>query len=470
MLKDQATYGYETEDTISSHSGIHFCEHMEHPYHLPEMSDPYAVDLTAACEVSNTALISIDINGKQITQDSRAYQEDCSGEEHVTWKSFVCDGVEVEVSDATKLKDETVPLPKAEHSEPLQDSSVYSTVHSDSGELCEVEHADHPYCSSGNVPVVTATDSKIGNDPELVTGLSDISFKPFNCTGGEIKVSEDTRSAEISPESPAPVEAQQYLEYVSQVNSIRGTPEASGEAKDSAIGSSENGPVLCNSVERPLAKHLSDVVNILSESSPVALLSHLGISSPIVRRASLLKAHGDPAEDQFLADDSAFEGEKSLLAPGNGSPAGLWADHLESPMPRPLFNSTALGYKAQSVLVKDPIENLGENVCAAPHPQVGKPVLDIPLIPDGPLQQQLRKMAEFLIFASGKMGPSVCASAPPSTAFKAPPASAESHSVCVGTSPLKLVDHSLNTSGLFERKREFSVVDSCTLTDPLLWK
>ncbi|XP_028273957.1 sperm-associated antigen 5 [Parambassis ranga] len=634
LPKDQPTYYYKTEDTISSHSEVHFCDHMEHPYHLPEMKDPDAVDLTAACEVSNTALVSIDINGKQITQDPRAYQEDCSGAEHVTWKSFVCDGVEVEVSDATKLKDETIPLPKAEHSEPLQDNSVNSTVHSDSGELCEVEHADHPYCSSGNVPVIATSDSKMANDPEKsVPGLSDVTFKPFNCTGGEIELSEDTRlpdetvplptnntltnsdsiwyhvgqsmlagdhdlenddshldhpycnilsypspshgslstqeslqcSAEneevkkissvvadckdggqegdtfssvitagegvrksednwrtlpedkvissqprdknnvstlddkgnpncylensvdvvdtdphrtkisdsslvaVSPESPAPVEAQQYLEYVSQVNSIRGTPEASSEAKDSAIGSSENGPVLCNSAERPLAKHLSDVVNILSESSPLALLSHLGISSPIVRRASLLKAHGDPAEDQFLADDSAFEGEKSLLAPGNVSPAGLWADHLESPMPRPLFNSTALGYKAQSVLVKDPVENLGENVCAAPQSQVEKPVLDIPLIPDGPLQQQLRQMAEFLIFASGKMGPSVCASAPPSTAFKAPSAPAESHSVCVGTSPLKLVDHSLNTSGLFERKREFSVVDSCTLTDPLLW-
>uniref|UniRef100_A0A087XSH2 Sperm associated antigen 5 n=1 Tax=Poecilia formosa TaxID=48698 RepID=A0A087XSH2_POEFO len=36
-------------------------------------------------------------------------------------------------------------------------------------------------------------------------------------------------------------------------------------------------------------------------------------------------------------------------------------------------------------------------------------------------------------------------------------------------SPLKMVDHSLNTSGIFVKKREFSVTDSCTATEPLIW-
>ncbi|XP_071360634.1 sperm-associated antigen 5 isoform X2 [Trachinotus anak] len=92
---------------------------------------------------------------------------------------------------------------------------------------------------------------------------------------------------------------------------------------------------------------------------------------------------------------------------------------------------------------------------------------------DGPLQQQLRQMAEFLILASGKMGPSpVSASAPPPAVVTVPSVGAtpaETHSVCVGTTAVELVDQSLNTSGQFERKRDISVVDSCTLTDPLLW-
>ncbi|XP_078800003.1 sperm-associated antigen 5-like [Oryzias latipes] len=246
-----------------------------------------------------------------------------------------------------------------------------------------------------------------------------------------------------------------------QVNASHRSSEFS-EIKERALGSSSvNGPLLCNSAEKPV-ENTPAVLKVLSECHSLASAWKLGILSPIVKRASisLLKASEQIAKDKNLADDSVLEGDKSLFAP-----SGLCTEHLESPMPSPLFNSTVVCHKfsPRSATVQE--GDSGKQSCVEPQPEVKQHGEEIPLIPEGQLQQQLRQMAEFLILACGKIGPAVSTSAPPP--FVAAPA--ESLSVCVGTSPVKLVDCSLNTSGLFERRREFSVADSCTLTDPLLW-
>ncbi|XP_076585034.1 sperm-associated antigen 5 [Chaetodon auriga] len=672
----------ETEDTVISDSVLvqPFSHHVEHPYHNPEMKDASQGDIDAAClcEISNIQLASGDLVDKRAAEDFKDLQDELCGETDVTWKSFACDGGEVEVSDVTRQQDETIPLPKAQLGEPLQDTSVNSSNLSVCGQLCEAGHADHPYSSSKNgVCVITTSSETTNSSEEPANGPSDVTFKSFNCTGGEIQISDCTKLADetvplpadqqshgescdygidpsmlasdrdvqngedhldhpycnienypstssghlgiteepsqfsldavdevkhislVSPDSqtvrqenityvsfmsarneteesdgtrlsqktsplpddhavicqpaggssvpasvtqdhvqdnceqpnsliehkevveetdppavstssptntslkvlddesgnslmqetsnkdsvhpgdralpsvcshlaasaetPTPVEV---LEHAPRVLLSGGSPE-SCEAKDSALGSSGNGPALCNSAER-----LPDVLKVLAECPSVASVLKFGLLSPVVRRASLsvLKARSNPAADQFLSDDSALEAEKSFLAPVNVDPAGLWAEHLESPMPRPLLNSTALGFKAQPGPGTELEEDVGVKPCALPQPEADKPVLDIPLIPDGPLQQQLRQMAEFLFLASGKMGPA--AHVPPPAAITVPLAQAppaESHSVCVGTTPMKWEDRSVNTSGQFERKRDFTVVDSCTLTDPLLW-
>ncbi|XP_051241326.1 sperm-associated antigen 5 [Dicentrarchus labrax] len=687
-----------TEDTVISDSMVvQSCsDHIEHPYHNPEVKDASLVDIDAACEISNSTLASGDLDDKCATEDIRAFQHDFCGKTEVTLKSFVCDGGEVEVSDVTRLQDETIPLPKPQLGEPLQDNSVNLTNLSDFGQLCQVEHADHLYCSGENdLCVITTLSGATNGSEKPANGLSDVTFKSFNCTGGEIQISDDTKLADetvplpaeqtaacsdsftiynygidpsmlasdqdvqngddhldhpycniesypptpsgnlainqeplpfsldavdevkqislvvpdsqtgrqegitfgsfisarsefdesdgnqlsqktslppddhavicqprddnsvptsstqdhiqdnynishiennkvvvetdrpavstssvtplslkalndesvhsqiqetsikdsihpedsalpsvlhktesdcsppvTSAETPTPVEV--HLEHVSQVQ-ISTRAHESNEEKDSALGSSGNGPVLCNSAEKPCAENLPDVLKVLSECPTVASTFQFGFLSPDVRRVSLfaLKTHKDLPVDQFLADDSALEGEKSFVAPVNVNPTGFWAEHLESPMPRPLLNSTALGCKAQLGLVTEPVEDVGVKPCPVRQPEVEKPVLDIPLIPDGPLQQQLRQMAEFLFLASGKMGPAAASAPDPPTATVTVPLAratpAESHSVCVGTTPMKWVDHSVNTSGQFERKRDFSVADSCTVTDPLLW-
>lgn len=677
----------ETEDCVISDSVIakSYNDHIEHPYHNPEMKDASLVDINTSCpsESSNISLTTRDLGVKSVTQDIMAFQYTCLGKKDVTWKSFVCDGGEVEVSDVTRLQDETLPLPKTQLGEHLQDHSANATSLSDFGQLCQAEHEDHPYCGREDGVSVIATVSETSSGfEEPANGLSDLTFKSFNCTGGEIQISEGTTLAietvplpvdqmaacsetynynvdpsiliseqdvqnidnhldhpycntESYPSTPngnltttqepslsslgsvdeaehlnmllpdSHTNKQESVAVVSFINpggedegsdgtrlpqtdsplsddqavicqaldgnsspsftqmqiqenyqqpnshlenkdlsgadhpaicissltnssekkevdgsnfsQIQATsknvsalpselhrtessdcshlvtstplevdqehfsqehlgsgPHVSREVRDSALGSSGNGPVLCDSAGKPNTENLPDVFKVLSECPAVASALQCGLLSPVIRRASLFvsEAKKAPAVDQFLTDDSALEVEKSFLAPVNVNPTGIWAEHLESPMPRPLFNSTALGSKFQAGSVTEPAEDV--KPCAARLPEVEKPVLDIPLIQDGPLQQQLRQMAEFLFLASGKIGPAaVSAPLPPPAVVTVPSAKAppvKSNSVCVGTTPMKWIDHSANTSGQFERKRDFSVVDSCTLTDPLLWK
>lgn len=672
---------YETEDTVISDSlnmqprG----DHEEHPYYNPEIKEVFLVETDAACvdEIPSTTLVSGHLDNK------------CTNEKDVTWKSFICDGVEVEISDVTRLQDITIPLPKPQLGESLQDCSVNVTNFSDFDQLYQAEHTDHPYCSLENyVPVITTLSESPNGCEKPVRALSDVTLKSFNCTGGEIEISNDTKPVDVTvslstnytatwsqsssynvdpsilhgepdfpngkdhldhpycnpekyltpngnlrtsletlpysseavdevkqiclevtdsqtgihkdvtcdafnqdggedeksevthlsekstplPEAPAvlsfddnaiptdvrqehvqdeyaqdgchvgsghavvdtppssltntsfktsnnesitckvqegskhslraedgilssvlhktqsfacsqlvastvnptPVEVLQDLENMSKVGYSSASPECS-EGKDSALGSTGNGPVLNNSEGKTCEENLTGVLKVLSECPSVASALQFGIFSPAGGRPSLStqKNNRAPILEQFLGDNSALEVEKSLLAPLNLNPAGLWAEHLESPMPRPLLNSTALGYKLHSGPVAEPDEDVDLKPCVMPQSKVEKPVLDIPVIQDGPLQQQLRQMAEFLMLASGKMGPTAVSASAPLPNIVVPSQRAtpvKTHSVCVGTTTVQMVDHSLNTSGQFERKRDFSVTDSCTITDPLLWK
>ncbi|XP_072241058.1 sperm-associated antigen 5 [Leuresthes tenuis] len=687
LPEDTTSCNSGAEDTFISHSVMEQsgCDHIEHPYHKPDVKEPYSVDIHAPslCEMPNPASFG-EVDDKETTQ---ILHSDCGGEKQITLRSFVCDSGEVEISDATRMQDETILLPMADLRDPSQDNNTNLTDCSDDhAQLCQMQNADH---QNGIVPVNATffvSPNGVENGSETpANGLTDVTFKSLNCTGGEIEILEgskladetvplpfchtvssseslnycmdpsvlaedhdlqnsndhidhpycniendfsptcdlsmtqdplpccteavgaeqksvivpncleateehvashsvipaggeaektdDTQMSEMtsppsqdqgvncqtlvenvstsftqdrvqgdyeqpddhlengevvadnelpvkcasspsntylkimdeetakchmhampentirpedsalpgvactadvsngshlvaSTESSTHIGVQQNQDdYVSQVFPSSGPPESS-EAKDSALGSSS---------EKPPAEDHQDVLKFLAECPSVASALQLGILSPVVKRASLslLKGHGELIQDQFLTYDFALENDKSLVAPVNVDPVGLWAEHMESPMPRPLFNSTALLNKQQPASVTEQDNDSGKKLCEVPQPEIEKPDMDNPLLPEGQLQQQFQQMVEYFILASRKMGASVFpASAPPPAASMAPSQRAtpvESYSVCVGTSPVKLIDHSLNTSGVFESKREFSVVDSCTVTDPLLW-
>lgn len=395
-------------------------------------------------------------------------------QECVKLASLISSGIEVEESDASQLSQKTFPLP--------DDQAVICPVlHCDSVHPSIIKEQDHENLREPNSEVLGDSDLPAISAPLLTNSSLKVlvdSEMQDNCKKDPALPSmmprtEASSSIHLVASVENPTTVEQHQECISQdhLNSER---RQSSDTKDSAFGSSGNGPVLCNSAEKPQTENLSGVLKALSECPSVAMALEFGVINPVVRRASLLLSENTkyPA-DKFLTDDSALEVDRSLLAHLNLNPAGLWAEHLESPMPRPLFNSTTLGCKYRPDTVPDPVEDAVVKPSDGLQTEV-KPVVDTPLISDGPLQQQLRQMAEFLFLASGKIN-AAPASAPlqPPAVFTAPSARAapvRSHSVCVGTTPMKWAECGINTSGQFERKRDFSVTDSCTLTDPLLWK
>ncbi|XP_077451046.1 uncharacterized protein LOC144070414 isoform X2 [Stigmatopora argus] len=364
------------------------------------------------------------------------------------------------VSNVTKMAEETVLLPSEQMATDHPEASFLATHLQESGDqfehsycrlgsfVCTQKQTDDSHIQQNNEDLLLDSIQRSQNDNDLLTftpASKTMSFNPvslevqhkFNdgspvLTGILNETVEQIATGQsdpgLSPKEPdALTDTQRHLEL--------------SEAKDSALGSSDDGPEAPTAAGQSLAETVPNVFKVLSEYPSVVSALHL--ISP-VRRASesLMRACRETANDC----------EKNTLSPDNDEQAAWWAEHLESPIPSPLLNSTTLCNKTQS-------ENLQTDLTKKVKGSAP------PFTPDYPLQQQLRQMAEFLILASGKMDFATRAAA---AAGQAPPP-VESRSTCVGVTPVRRFDRSLNTSGEFVRKVEFSVADASTLTDPLLW-
>ncbi|KAG7459043.1 hypothetical protein MATL_G00227100 [Megalops atlanticus] len=134
----------------------------------------------------------------------------------------------------------------------------------------------------------------------------------------------------------------------------------------------------------------------------------------------------------------------------------LWMETLASPVSLPQFNSTLLNSIVSSSASLDVKESDTEQVAPLDEYWLGqKEDQGLPVSRAGPLQEQLRHIAELLIQASGNI--------------VAGPCPTECHSATTWTSPVLMTEHSVNTSGLFEHKGDFSVAEASTSTDSLLW-
>lgn len=459
------------------------CDHADHPYCNIENVVSASGDLISVSETLPCSLEALSEEEKS-NLASGGCQSNRQGD--ITFRSFICTGGEVELSDVTGLQEETIPLPKDQSMScqlPCKDTGHASIIQ------CEIgDHFEHNGVVSGIDPPAISELSMATTSVEAVKDLdTNCQVVQESQKQGSLhaedsavpSVLQDTSSSNCDElgalgRSSTPVEVQEELECNSNLHSRSQALESSG-AKDSALGSTGNGLVSSNALKELPAEMTSDVLMELPEFPSIPNTVQFELLSPIVRGTPIarIRVRRESALAQALAEDSALEGEKSLVAAVKPDPSQPWLGPLESPMFRPQFNSTALGtrssYKLQSAQIKETAAD--ERPCVVPQSEVEKGVLNIPLIPDGTLQQQLRQMAEFLIMASGKMaaapGPPPAAAVTGTSARTTP---TECHSVGVGTTPVKLVDHSLNTSGQFERKREFSVVDACTITDPLLWR
>lgn len=404
--------------------------------------------------------------------------------EDITFKSFVCMGGEVEVlEDASIVSKKSAVIVEGSMLENSQ-SSVNVTVHEgeSSGTVLPGEgHVDHPYCEiqmsfGGDVPVAgVSLEIPVVSDKTLdeeSDGAQIVSEDPKTTSvhGEDSAVLSyvhdgSTCASDVSTKSSAPV-TQDDVATASPASSQNAPPESSSAGPDSALGSSGH----------PLQASESDAEEMRRES-PLPVLDEL----PSAPSSQQLSAPCTPK--------ASFLCRSILLDPGaDEQDSRLWAEALDSPLPPPRLNSTALPTSLLSLSVPPspspsllplasapalaqplpaaPEAAVAPAVCAPPHLDPG--AAQAAMFGSGPLQEQLRQMAELLIAASGNMAPRPAAVERRHVEVATSPMKLQSVSMGVCTSPVRCVEHSMNTS--VPPVVEVPVADVSTSTDSLLWK
>nr|XP_057922752.1 sperm-associated antigen 5 [Doryrhamphus excisus]XP_057922761.1 sperm-associated antigen 5 [Doryrhamphus excisus] len=513
LHQDQQSVSYccDKDDTIASELVSSCGEHTEHPYCHPANTDvgDVGVDITwksFACDGGEVEVldatdrlldVSTPLPAGDIVQDNTVDSSNIfdlsqlgpGTAEHVvvrdvTFKAFIATGGEVEIPDSTKTSKEIRPL-QGTDSVITQDLSFLPAMnrldHDDPAscgeETCSQDPFNRETCGQERVTIpgeeqAMTSQLLLTNKEHLAQDLIQKSSCQYLDIFHTTLASNKTLTTDpVGLETPEKLLSSRADSPLSDFDThgplaVVATPSEVSKAKDNALRSPENGAPLPNSTDKCLGEVLPDVLKVLSECPSVASMAHLNLQliSP-ARRASLSLLMSNRDSD----NESALE--KTVVAPDNPDLVGLWADHLESPMPRPLFNSTNLYSKLQNTVLESN-EDLNRKDCIVPQSR-GVQVSGLPsepIIPEVPLQQQLRQMNELLILVFGQLGLTASPPAAASQGASPPlPPPVKSSSACVGSTPVKMMDQGLNTSGQFERKRNFSTADACSLTDPLLW-
>ncbi|KAM9399859.1 uncharacterized protein ACWYII_031817 isoform 1-T2 [Salvelinus alpinus] len=494
-------------------------DHADHLYcNMASSSAHLSFKEPTHCGLQNSTLKSIEM--VHTNEESTDVQNATGGQGHVTFKS-ICTGLEVEVSESTRVSEDTILLPENQTSHlPYNDRVNPSIIEEQSS-----DHAKHPYSHVESEGAVWKADTAAISEPSMgnaslrsLKDLDDVACQLFPEGPKQGSSPHDEDSAVVpsmqletdrshcnefgaSARSSTPVD-EDNPSIVSHSHSHGSMQESSG-ARDSALGSSSNAPLLSNTTDEASSENIADVLTEQPKIPSVArwagggdalqfeIFSPVLSTTPMTRRGGIQKSSFAQMEDSTLENGRGCvlnSAEGSFVVPANPD-SRLWAAVLESPMPLPKFNSTAVGAAStrKPPPSLDPVTETVETRVEVdvPHvksqPKVEKVEMGLfdhlpRLVCEEPFQQQLIQMAQFLILAWCKMVPvsnpalaPTPAPAPPVVETTAGTTAVECHSMCVGTTPVRQADRSANTSGQFERKREFSVSDACTSTETLLW-
>ncbi|KAG7333640.1 hypothetical protein KOW79_002047 [Hemibagrus wyckioides] len=359
--------------------------------------------------------------------------------------TFCFSGAEVEIENTYRTSDVSTLMKGLKIYEQAESSpnSELSVVCAES--VLVGEKDDHVYC-----PVVR-------NDPEVTGSETDAHLNVQISTSGVVerserpprsKGSENTESDVMFPESSSDSIEVQAVRSVQQQDLDQQT---SANPEENVL-EDENPGLGCD-----VQEVFSDENGKLSHSHPgvdgipenVGDLETQTVQNFISRNANV-STHADP---EILRSESVeMEAQMKMWShiilsepstPKHSALGHLWLP--ESPIPPPQLHSTVL----TTPLTPKP--------ASAPQLQKEKVMKDLSTVGQGPLQDQLRKMGELLIAASGK--------------FSAPAAvtPVQQHSACVWTTPTLQQERSTNTSAVMEERKEIDVSDACTSTDSLLW-
>ncbi|XP_031416149.1 sperm-associated antigen 5 isoform X3 [Clupea harengus] len=400
----------ETSAAVPSGEG-----HADHPYSEIQMSfvcDSPAID--ASLEIPVVAEKAMD---EESCSDQIINREESAVLSYVQDTSSCTNDVSAKSSaPVTQVNVMTASPAGSQHA--LQESAVLSYVQDTSSCTNDVSAKSSAPVTQDNVMTASPAGSQHAlQESAVLSYVQDTS----SCTN------------DVSAKSSAPV-TQDNMMTASPAGSQHALQERSS-GDDSALGSSSD----------PFQAFEGEPEELRRDSPQPALGETLSVqfqelSAPSTPRASFLS--------------------RSLLLdpPDDEQDSRLWAGALDSPLPPPQLNSTALPSSLICMSVPPSPSPPAQTLRVAPEPPTGPSAPHVVqwltpqvLLGGGPLQEQMRQMAELLIAASGKH----------------PTTPVNQQSACVGTSPLKCAERSMNTSVVPEV--EVPVADVSTSTDSLLW-
>ncbi|KAK3554325.1 hypothetical protein QTP70_020802, partial [Hemibagrus guttatus] len=418
---------------------------------LPSSHSPYCNDEPECSPVhgSITRSSMLDANnpeGVVTKSDSYSVLIGSSVVERRDDVTFCFSGAEVEIENTDRTSDMSTLMKGLKIYE--QESSPNSELSMHGGEIVLIgEKDDHVYC-----PVVR-------NDPEVTGSETGAHLNVQISTSGVVESSERAMRNEGSENTKSDMMVPESSSDFTEVQAVRSVQKQDLDQQSSAnpeenVLKDENPGLACDAQEvfsdensklshsHPGVDGIPENVST-SESQTVQNISRNANDANVLTHANpeILRSESVEMEAQMKMWSHIILSEPST--PKHSALGHLWLP--ESPIPPPQLHSTVLA----APLTPDP--------ASVPELQKEKVMKDLSAVGQGPLQDQLRKMGELLIAASGK--------------FSAPAAvtPVQQRSACVWTTPTPQQERSTNTSAVMEERKEIDVSDACTSTDSLLW-
>lgn len=433
----------------------------------------------------------------------------------ITFKGLCCSGVEIEIDDLSNVSKMSVLMDNlAEEQNP---SCLNDTSENDGQSFADLtpgrKHVDHIYCHAKEKPLVLnilTTENEVCSKSQLSS--ASLLEKLGNPVGSLIsllgnnteKMYESCCETEPS-KTVANQESNQHLSVLNGKNNMESSdvvPLSDSDDKykvpkdDSSVMTRKDVEGYC---DQQFLLERKEAVSYFEENlgSQVAFIESVGLETSILKDKTLgLKDEEIHPEievmrfcdrsgeavsvNQDLPSAIALTGSCTPKTPtlnrsvlhdhtGENPMSHLWPELPESPMPPPLLNSTSLANAfSYTPVPQDPAKtkDVEPKMASADNQKLFNAP---PVLGNGPLQEQLRQMAELLMVASGKM---VVPTPAPVTHHSALVGTSPvvMRSACVWSTPVQQMERSVNTSAVVEILKEVDVSDASTSTDSLLWK
>ncbi|XP_026060198.1 sperm-associated antigen 5 [Carassius auratus] len=445
--------------------------------------------------------------------DQANLSEGCHGvsseEGEITFKGLCCSGVEMEIADLSNMSKMSVLLDSLAEEQSL--SCINDSMENDGQSFADLtpgrKHVDHIYYHAEEKPTENEVCSKSQvSSPGLLEKPGNTVASLTSPLGNNTqKMFESVSCCETEASKTfANQNSNQQLSVLNGKNNIESSDVVQLSNRDDKykVPKDESSIVTIKDVEgyceEQFQPEREEAVSYFEENlcPQVAFIENVGLETSILKDKTLgLKDEEMHPEievmrfcdrsgeavsvNQDLPSAIALTGSCTPKTPtlsrgvfhdptAENPMSHLWPELPESPMPPPLLNSTSLANALSYTPVpQDPPKT--KDVEPKMVSEDDQMMLNaLPVLGNGPLQEQLRQMAELLMVVSGKMVVPTPATVNPHNALvRSSPV--VMRSACVWSTPVQQMERSVNTSAMVEILKEVDVSDASTSTDSLLW-